>query len=72
MRASDCLTIALLRDYVLHDVVFRFQASGHKRKRLAAYERYHMRITRMHLPSDWNTSLLDSATGRSVLPSSLL
>ena len=39
---------------------------------LALYARCHMHITRICLPNHWNETLIDSESGRSVLPASLI
>ena len=42
------------------------------KRSLALYARYDMRIVCMCLPREWNKPLIDSDSGRSVLPASLL
>ena len=74
MQTSRSTTAALLFDYAfLHHVfTFRSHSAADVKRSVAFYARYHMRILRMCLPASWNEPLIDSVTGLSHLPASLL
>ena len=74
MRASRSITASLLSGYAFVDHAFTFHACSvtDVKRSIAFYARYHMRIVRMCLPAKWNEPLVDDATGRAVLPASLV
>ena len=75
MRASRVTTASLLADYAFIDRVFQWHypyTIPEVKRSLALYARYHMRLLCMCLPKDWNESLIDGDSGRSVLPASLI
>ena len=72
MRASRATSIALLCGYPLVHHEFQFDSIASLRRSYAFYSRYQLRITRLRLSADFNSPLLDSSTGRSVLPDSLI
>ena len=73
-QTSRSITACLLSGYVFLDHVFFdcFPATADVKRSLAFYAHYDMRITRMGLPEEWNEPLVDSESGRSVLPASLI
>ena len=74
MQTSRSITACLLSGYAFLDHVFFdcFPATADVKRSLTFYAHYDMRITRMCLPEEWNEPLVDSESGRSVLPASLI
>ena len=76
-RVGRSAAISLLYGFTFTRHLFRFVGDGRRctalRERVALLERYGLRMTRIQLEGDLGIcSLLDGATGRSLLPSSLL
>ena len=72
MQASRSLTVALLSGYTFVDHVFTFHTAADVKRSLTLYTRYHMRILRIRLSDRWKEPLVDSESGRPLLPASLL
>ncbi|MCJ1297169.1 hypothetical protein MMC34_008738 [Xylographa carneopallida] len=72
LRTSRATAAALLPGYAVVNRVFTFSTTAELKGALALYDRYDLRVLRMSLPQDWNEPLLDGATGRSLLPASLM
>ena len=72
MRASRSTTASLLSDYAALDHIFKFTSAANARRSIAFHGSYHIRILRMCLPADWTEPLVDSESGRSLLPASLV
>ena len=72
MRTSRSIITDLLFDYALADHVFTYRSVADAKRSFVFFARYHMRILRLCLPADWDEPLVDSATGRSVLPATLV
>ena len=72
MRTSHSVSASLLAGYSFTEHVFSFNSGADLKRSLRFYERHDKRIVRLCLPADWNEPLVDTASGRSVLPHSLL
>ena len=72
MQASRATTTALLTDYDFSDHTFTFHTVAALQHSLSFYGRRHMRILCMCLPEEWKEPLVNSMSGRSVLPASLV
>ena len=75
MQTSHATTACLLTDYAFVNHVFR-PSAGRKDaisiSLYARYARYHMRILHMRLTEQWNKPLVNSRSGQSLLPRSLV
>ena len=75
MQASRSITASLLPGYAFVDHEFDYRtlnaSAADIQRSLAFYARYHLRITRIALPTLWNEPLVDADTGLAVLPASL-
>ena len=74
MQASHSTTVSLLADYTFVDHVSTFHSHtvAETKRSIALFARYRMRILRMCLPASWKEGLIDSETGQSCLPPSLV
>ena len=72
MQTSRCTTTSLLDGYGFHDHAFLFHTAAEMKRADALYSQYGTRILRIGLARDWTEPLLDSDSGRSILPASLL
>ena len=72
MQTSRSSATDLLHGYGFVHHVFTFRTAAETKRAVALYSRYDMRILRVLLSRDWNESLIDSETGRSLLPASLV
>ena len=72
LPVSRGFTIALLRRFTFHSHVFRPPSTPHLHSCLALYSKFDLRITRLSLPKDFNSALLEEGTGRPLLPASLI
>ena len=74
LQTSHATASSLLCGYSFVDHVFacHSQSVQAARRSFALFARYHMRILRLSFSRDWNESLVDSETGQSILPLSLL
>jgi hypothetical protein len=73
MRVSPSFSAALLTGFTFHRQFQPTEPTPAALGRLTAlYDRYRMRVTRLMLPAEYNSTLLDKSTGQSLLPSSLV
>ena len=72
MQTSRSTATNLLHGYGFVDHVFTFRTAANMKRAVAFYSRYDVRILRVLLSGDWNEPLIDSETGRPLLPASLL
>ena len=71
MQASRSTTVAILHGYTFHRI-FELSSAGDARRTIALYSRYHIRLYGVGLGAGWQDPLLDSDSGRPLLPASLV
>ena len=71
---TSTIALSLLTGYSSVDPVFAFHSHtvADVKACIDLYDSYHLRIFRMSLARAWNEPLVDSATGQSLLPPSLV
>lgn len=72
MRVSPSFTLSLLTEFTFrHCLRLTEPTSAALGRMTALYARYGLRVIRLELPYEFNSSLVDQVTGQSLLPSSL-